>query len=74
MVNKKFCLGTALSVPNVKPDDGHIGLRGDFDDSGFGGVMPYKHLGKVSDNLHPNNQNNQLERKAWPPQRCSLDA
>ena len=30
------------------------------------GVMPYKHLGKISDNLHPNNQNNWLERRAQP--------
>jgi len=25
-------------------------------------VMPYKHLGKISDILHLNNENNQLER------------
>ena len=31
------------------------------------GVMSYKHLGKISDNLHPNNQNNWLERRAQPP-------
>ena len=36
-------------------------------------VIPYKCLGKISDNLHPNNQNNWLERRARPPQRCSLD-
>jgi len=30
-------------------------------------VMLYKSLGKISDNLHPNNQNNRLERRAWPP-------
>jgi len=30
-------------------------------------VMPYKSLGKVGDNLHPNNQNNWLERKAQSP-------
>ena len=30
-------------------------------------VMLYKRLGKISDNLHPNNQNNQLERRAQPP-------
>jgi len=29
-----------------------------------GVVMAYKCLGKISDDLHPNNQNNQLERKA----------
>jgi len=36
VVNKKFHLGTTLSIPNVKPDDGYIRLGGDFDDSGFG--------------------------------------
>ena len=30
-------------------------------------VTPYKSLGKISDDLHPNNQNNWLERRAWPP-------
>ena len=30
-------------------------------------VTPYKCLGKISDDLHPNNQNNQLERRARPP-------
>jgi len=30
-------------------------------------VTLYKSLGKISDDLHPNNQNNQLERRAWPP-------
>jgi len=38
------------------------------------GVTPYKRLGKISDNLHPNNQNNQLERRAWPPRDVPLDA
>jgi len=37
-------------------------------------VMPCKHLGKISDILHLNNENNQLKRRVWPPQRCSLDA
>jgi len=36
--------------------------------------MPYKCLGKISDNLHPNNQNNQLERRARPPRDVPLDA
>jgi len=35
-------------------------------------VTPYKCLGKISDILHLNNENNQLERRAWPPQRCSF--
>ena len=34
-------------------------------------VTPYKCLGKISDNLHPNNQNNQLERRAQPPRDVS---
>jgi len=38
------------------------------------GVMPYKHLGKISDNLHPNNQNNWLERRAQPPEDVQLNA
>jgi len=29
-------------------------------------VTPYKCLGKISDNLHPNNQNNWLKRRARP--------
>jgi len=32
-----------------------------------GGIMPYKCLGKISDILHPNTQNNQLKRRAQPP-------
>ena len=36
------------------------------------GVMLYKSLGKVGDNLHPNNQNHWLEKRAQLPQRCSL--
>jgi len=35
--------------------------------------MPYKCLGKISNNLHPNNQNNQLERRAQPPRDVPLD-
>jgi len=31
------------------------------------GVMPYKCLGKISDILHLNNKNNQLERRVRPP-------
>ena len=30
-------------------------------------VMPYKRLGKISDILHLNNKNNQLERRVRPP-------
>jgi len=37
-------------------------------------VMPYKCLGKISDILHLNNENNQLERQAWPPKDVPLDA
>jgi len=28
-----FCIGTALRVPNVDPDDRHVGFRGDLDDA-----------------------------------------
>jgi len=30
-------------------------------------VTPYKRLGKISDILHLNNKNNQLERRVRPP-------
>jgi len=36
-------------------------------------VMSYKCLGKISDNLHPNNQNNRLKRKAQPLRDVPLD-
>jgi len=35
-------------------------------------VTPYKSLGKLSDILHLNDVNNQLERQARSPQRCSF--
>jgi len=38
------------------------------------GVTPYKRLGKISDILHLNNENNQLERQAQPPKDVPLDA
>jgi len=37
-------------------------------------VTPYKSLGKLSDILHLNNKNNQLERQARPPKDVPLDA
>jgi len=37
-------------------------------------VMPYKRLGKISDILHLNNENNQLKRWAQPPRDVPLDA
>jgi len=37
-------------------------------------VTPYKSLGKLSDILHLNNGNNQLERRARPPRNIPLDA
>ena len=37
-------------------------------------VTPYKRLGKISDILHLNNENNQLERRAWPLRDVPLDA
>ena len=36
-------------------------------------VTLYKTLGKLSDILHLNNRNNQLERRARPPRNISLD-
>jgi len=36
-------------------------------------VHSYKCLGKISDNLHPNNQNNQLESRAWSPRDVQLN-
>jgi len=38
------------------------------------GVTLYKSLGKLSDILHLNNRNNQLERWARPPRNVPLDA
>ena len=38
------------------------------------GVTLCKRLGKISDILHLNNENNQLERQAWPPKDVPLDA
>ena len=38
------------------------------------GVTLYKCLGKISDILHLNNENNQLERQARPPKDVPLDA
>ena len=35
IINKQFCFGTALSVPDIKPDNSYVRLWGDFDDSGF---------------------------------------
>jgi len=35
-------------------------------------VTPYKSLGKLSDILHLNNRNNQLERRARPPPETFL--
>jgi len=37
-------------------------------------VTPYKTLGKLSDILHLNNRNNQLERRARPPRNIPLNA
>ena len=35
-VDEKFCVLTALHIPNVDPDYGHIRLGRDFDDSRLG--------------------------------------
>ena len=53
----------------IKKKDGLLQLVQDYHT-----ITLYKCLGKISDNLYPNNQNNWLERRAQPPQRCSLDA
>ena len=37
-------------------------------------VTPYKRLGKISDILYLNNENNQLERRVWPLKDVPLDA
>jgi len=37
IINKQFCFGTALSVPDVKLDNCHVRLWEDFDNSGFSG-------------------------------------
>ena len=36
--------------------------------------MLYKSLDKISDNLYPNNQNNWLEKRAWPSREVLLNA
>ena len=33
MIYQQFCFGTILRIPNVKPDNGHVGFGRDFDDS-----------------------------------------
>ena len=32
-----FCIRTALRVPNIDPDNGHVRFKKDLDDTGFGG-------------------------------------
>ena len=60
-----------------------LGIIGELVSMGFGIpdlkvsysiVTPYKCLGKISDILHLNNENNQLERQAWPPKDVPLNA
>ena len=46
----------------------------DFDAIFNPGVTLYKSLGKLSNILHLNNRNNQLERRARPPRNVPLDA
>jgi len=36
--------------------------------------MPDSCLGEISDIFHYNNQNNQLEKRAWPSRDVPLDA
>jgi len=57
--------GSSLSTIPEMLKSNH-GIQGD-------GVMPYKCLGKISDNLHPNNQNNWLKKRARPPRDVPLD-
>jgi len=52
----------------------HSEIRNHFMTGDRGTVTPYKRLGKISDILHLNNENNQLERRAWPPKDVPLDA
>jgi len=35
MIYQQFCFGTVLRVPNVKPDNGHVGFGRSFDYSGL---------------------------------------
>ena len=35
-VDEKFSIFTALNIPDVNPNDGHIGLGGNFNNSQFG--------------------------------------
>ena len=36
VIYQQFSLGFALSVPDIEPDNGHIGLGGCFDNPRFG--------------------------------------
>ena len=46
--------------PGIAKDHALLSEAGD-------GVTLYKSLGKLSDILHLNDMNNQLERQAWSP-------
>jgi len=35
MIYQQFCFGTILRIPNVKPDNGHVGFGRGFDYFGF---------------------------------------
>jgi len=73
------CSGHTMGKPDARWDM----LSVDFvvelpESSGHDAVMtvvtPYKRLGKISDILHLNNENNQLKRQARPPKDVPLDA
>jgi len=35
IIYQQFCFGTVLRIPNIKPDNSHVGFGRDFDDSGL---------------------------------------
>ena len=61
-------IGYLTDLPSRSALEGGNELRTDY------AVMLYKCLGKISDILHLNNENNQLERRARPPKDVPLDA
>jgi len=35
MIYQQLCFGSILRIPNVKPDDSHVGFRRSFDNPGL---------------------------------------
>jgi len=65
----------AAPVFFIKKKDGSLRLVQDYHALNTATVVtPYRFLGKLSDILHLNNKNNQLERRARPPRNVPLDA